>query len=177
MGARVGGRHSTLARLRAVVAMVFCLLPLSLWACGAYAGGKSRVDLTKIRVRRADCCGIPGDGCRRSCSAGKRADLPTRRLICTRPRLLQLCLAVQAGPGPCCLGGYDQGLLRLKLLVVGSAEEAERLAGGAAPHGCELEIRRSCRTLDEDPGPISDSCHLSASRDIGSALSAEGAQG
>src|SRR6185503_75643 len=31
-----------------LVAMVFCLLPLTLWACGAYKGGKARIDLVKI---------------------------------------------------------------------------------------------------------------------------------
>ena len=44
-----------------LVAMVFCLLPLSLWACGAYAGGKARVDLVEDRVWRADC-GVPWMG-------------------------------------------------------------------------------------------------------------------
>ena len=32
-----------------LVAMVFCLLPLTLWACGAYRGGKARVDPVKKR--------------------------------------------------------------------------------------------------------------------------------
>ena len=161
-----------------LVAMVFCLLPLSLWACGAYAGGKSRVDLTKIAsgVLIAAFLGwVQAQLFGRNTPdlPNKTAYLYSAAVIAGYVWLFRLALdhVVSAG--------YDQGLLRMKLLVVGSAEEAERLARRCrTTSGCELEIVGRVAPWTEEPGPDLGLVPLVGQiEDIGSALSAEGAQG
>ena len=161
-----------------LVAMVFCLLPLSLWACGAYAGGKARVDLVKIasgvliaaflgwvqaQLFGRDTPDLPN----------KTAYLYSAAVIAGYVWLFRLALDHVVA------AGYDQGLLRMRVVVVGSVEEADRLANRCRrTSGCELEIvgRVPPRTkeshLDDGAVPL-----VGQLDDIEAALSAARAQG
>ena len=123
-----------------LVAMVFCLLPLSLWACGAYKGGKPRIDLVKIaggvliaaflgwvqaRLFGRETPDLPN----------KTAYLYSGAIIAGYVWLFRLALDRVVSVG------YDQGLLRRRVIIVGTQEEAEKLARRCrTTSGCELEI-------------------------------------
>jgi exopolysaccharide biosynthesis polyprenyl glycosylphosphotransferase len=161
-----------------LVALVFCLLPLALWATGAYAGGKRRLDLVKIT------CGVliaAFLGWVQARLFGRETpDLPNKTaylysaaVIVAYVWLFRLALDRLVA------SLYDQGLLRRKVLVVSTAEEAERLATRCRTTiGCELEVLGRVAPHGEEPidsmGVVPTVGHID---DIGSAFSAVGAQG
>ncbi len=160
-----------------LVAMVFCLLPLTLWACGAYRGGKARVDLVKIAsgVMIAAFLGwVQAQlfGRETPDLPNKTAYLYSAAVIAGYVWLFRLALdrVVSAG--------YDRGLLRQKLLVLSSAEEAERLALRCQyTSGCELQIVGRVAPPN-DNGPDNGTVPLVGRIDhVGRALSAAGAHG
>jgi exopolysaccharide biosynthesis polyprenyl glycosylphosphotransferase len=123
-----------------LVALVFCLLPLSLWACGAYKGGQPRIDLVKIAggVLIAAVLGwVQAQlfGRESPDLPNKTAYLYSAAVIAGYVWLFRLALDGMVA------AGYDQGLLRRKVVVVSSREEAEKLNRRCrATSGCELEI-------------------------------------
>ena len=161
-----------------LVALVFCLLPLSLWATGAYRGGKARVDLVKIaagvliaaflgwiqaRLFGRETPDLPN----------KAAYLYSAAVIAGHVWLFRLALDRLAS------AAYDHGLLRRKVLVVGTFEEAEKLARRCrSTAGCELEVVGRVAPRSDEMGVFTGTVPLVGLVDnIGPALTAAGAQG
>jgi exopolysaccharide biosynthesis polyprenyl glycosylphosphotransferase len=161
-----------------LIAMVFCLLPLSLWACGAYKGGTARVDLVKVasgvviaaflgwvqaRLFGRDTPDLPN----------KTAYLYSAAVVAWQVWLFRLALDKVV------TAAYDSGLLRRKVIVVGTAEEAERLDERCRnTSGCELEIVGRVASRAEEAGTSAGKVPLVGEINrIGPALSNAGAQG
>lgn len=123
-----------------LVAMVFCLLPLTLWACGAYRGGRARVDLVKIALGVTIAAFL---GWVQAQLFGRATpDLPNKTAYLYSAAVIAAYVWVfRIALDRVISAGYDRGLLRQKVLVVSSAEEAEKLARRCrTTTGCELEI-------------------------------------
>jgi exopolysaccharide biosynthesis polyprenyl glycosylphosphotransferase len=161
-----------------LMAMVFCLLPLSLWACGAYKGGRARVDLVNVAsgvVIAAFLGWIQAQlfGRETPDLPNKTAYLYSAAVIAWQVWLFRLALDKVV------TAAYDAGLLRRKVIVVGTAEEAERLAERCRnTSGCELEVVGRVPPRPEEIGSLPGKVRLVGDiNDIGPALSVAGAQG
>ncbi len=161
-----------------LVALVFCLLPLSLWATGAYRGGMARVDLVKIafgvviaaflgwvqaRLFGRDTPDLPN----------KTAYLYSAAVIAGHVWLFRL--ALDRVVSAC----YDRGWLRRKVLVVSTFEDAEKLARRCrTTSGCEMEIIGRVAPRTDEMGVYTGTVPLVGLIDnIGPALTAAGAEG
>jgi FlaA1/EpsC-like NDP-sugar epimerase len=161
-----------------LVALVFCLLPLALWACGAYRGGKARVDLVKIAggVMIAAFLGWV----QAQLFGRETPDLPNKTAYLYSAAVIAACVWLfRLALDYCVAAGYDQGLARRKVLVVSTSEEADRLAQRCRnTPGCELEIVGRVAPRVEDAtlalGTVPLVGHIA---NVGPALSAAGAQG
>jgi exopolysaccharide biosynthesis polyprenyl glycosylphosphotransferase len=121
-------------------AMVFCLLPLALTTTGAYAGAKTRTDLLRIgsgvllaallgwvqaQLFGRDVPDLPN----------KTAYLYAALVIATLVWMFRVVLDRVVA------FGYDAGVLQRRVLVVGSAAEADALQQRCrSSHGCEFEV-------------------------------------
>jgi exopolysaccharide biosynthesis polyprenyl glycosylphosphotransferase len=161
-----------------LVALVFCLLPLSLWATGAYRGGKARVDLVKIasgvviaaflgwvqaQLFGRDTPDLPN----------KTAYLYSAAVIAAHVWLFRIALDRLIA------ASYDSGILRQKVLVVSTFEDAEKLARRCRSiSGCELEIVGRVAPRTDEMGLFTGTVPLVGLIDnIGAALTAAGAKG
>jgi len=161
-----------------LVALVFCLLPLSLWAFGAYRGGKARVDLVKIssgvvvaaflgwvqaRLFGRETPDLPN----------KTAYLYSAAVIAGHVWLFRL------GLDRLVAAGYNRGVLRQRVVVVSTAEEAEKLACRClTTSGCEIEIvGRVAPRLEEVTRSAGSVPVVGQIDNIGPALSKARAQG
>ena len=121
-------------------AMVFCLLPLALTATGAYAGARTRTDVLRIgsgvgmaallgwvqaQLFGRDVPDLPN----------KTAYLYAALVIATLAWTFRLALDRVVALG------YNAGVLQRRVLVVGSASQADALQHRCrATHGCEFEV-------------------------------------
>lgn len=161
-----------------LIALVFCLLPLALWATGAYSGGKRRVDLVKIaygvliaavlgwaqaQLFGRDTPNLPN----------KAAYVYSAAIIASFVWLFRLALDRVVA------AGYDLGPLRRKVLVISTPEEAHRLdRQWRATSGCEIEIIGRITPQAEEFGDDYSTVPLVGHIDnLGPALSSSGAQG
>ena len=161
-----------------LVALVFCLLPLSLWATGAYRGGKARVDLVKIAFGVVIAAFLGWVQARLFGRAtpdlpNKTAYLYSAAVIAGHVWLFRLALERVVS------AAYDRGFMRRKVLVVSTFEDAERLARRCrTTSGCELEIVGRVAPLTDEMGVYSGTVPLVGLIDnIGPALTAAGAEG
>lgn len=161
-----------------LITLVFCLLPLGMWASGAYAGGKARIDLVKIsagvfiaafqgwvqaRLFGRETPNLPD----------KVAYLYSAAVIASYIWLLRLALDRLVA------AGNDTGLLRRKVLILSSRAEADKLAERCRDTaGCELKIvGRVTASTSEEPLEIGTVPLVGHIDNIGPALSAAGARG
>ncbi len=161
-----------------LITLVFCLLPLGMWASGAYAGGKARIDLVKIsagvfiaafqgwvqaRLFGRETPNLPD----------KVAYLYSAAVIASYIWLLRLALDRLVA------AGNDTGLLRRKVLILSTRAEADKLAERCHDTaGCELKIvGRVTAATSEEPLEIGTVPLVGHIDNIGPALSAAGARG
>ena len=133
-----------------LLATVFCLMPLALRVTGAYGGGKARTDILKIGAGVAVACFL---GWVQAQLFGR--NVPT---LPNKAAYVYSCVVITALAWLFRIAldravslGYAAGALQRRVVVIGSASEAETLHERCrATHGCELRVvgRVAARSLD-----------------------------
>ena len=109
-----------------LLAMVFCLLPLALRVTGAYGGGRSRSDLSKIAIGVVVAAFL---GWVQAQLFGRETpDLPNKAAYVYSAALITIFIwFFRLAIDRMISSAYDAGVLQRRVLVVSSATEAESL--------------------------------------------------
>lgn len=134
-----------------LLAMVFCLQPLALRVSGAYAGGKARTDLVKIAGGIAVAAFL---GWVQARLFGRDVpELPNKAAYAYSLLVITgLAWFFRHTLDRIVRAGYAAGILQRRVLVVGSAAEAEELSRSCrAMRGCEFQVIGRLSTSEGDP--------------------------
>jgi exopolysaccharide biosynthesis polyprenyl glycosylphosphotransferase len=179
-----GGGRRPLPDQVPLLAMVFCLQPLALRVSGAYAGGKARVDLVRIAggVTIAALLGWV----QAQLFGRDVPELPNRAAYVYAAVVITIVAwALRSVINGAVSAGYNAGILRRRVLVLGSRAEADELSRlcGRSP-GCEFQVVGRLSVEESDPIVVTLD-HAAAARvpysgtvnDLEDALTQFGAQG
>jgi exopolysaccharide biosynthesis polyprenyl glycosylphosphotransferase len=134
-----------------LLAMVFCLQPLALRVTGAYAGGRTRTDLVKIAGGIAIAALL---GWVQARLFGREVpELPNKAAYAYSFVVITiLAWGFRQLLDRVVRAGYAAGILQRRVLVVGSATEAEELSRHCrATPGCEFKVIGRLAASESDP--------------------------
>jgi exopolysaccharide biosynthesis polyprenyl glycosylphosphotransferase len=131
-----------------LLAMVFCIQPLALRVVGAYGGGRARTQVLRIATGIAIAALL---GWIQARLFGRIPPLPDKAAYVYSATLIlayvwMARLAIDAGLG----WAYRRGILQRRVLVVGTAADAETLSERGSSRGSDLRVVGRV-ALDDEP--------------------------